>query len=268
MEGKSIVIIIIDKLMGTPIKKFENGGAIVELKPDINTEFVTANKLADGSKTAKDENVETRKSFIFEIDNEDIEVQKERAKILFESKIINRAVYSGSKSVHCRITVDDEPENKEEYKFVWKKLNELYFEGKADKACSNPARLTRMPSAIRANGVKQEKLCLSNEILKYEWRKEYELEKAVEDYLLKSELKSNQNGRTPIEILLKRNIPIEARKLLENSFIDGERHKEIPNAVAFLKKCGFELAELESLVKATNIKDSVNYVKKLYQYFK
>ena len=256
-----------DLYFGTPMRMLKSGGAVVDEYNSNGVEFVTINKLVDGSKTAKDENVECYSSFIFEIDDEDIEVQKERAKKLFEDKVINRAVYSGSKSIHCRITLMDEPENKEEYKYIWKKLNELYFENKADKACSNPARLTRMPNAIRSNGVKQERLYLSGELLNYDWRINYELEKQIDDYL-KKPIDFNSDGRTTVEKLLERNIPIEARKLLENSFVDGERHKMIPKAVSFLKRCGFELSEVERLVKATKIKDSRDYAKNLYNYMK
>jgi hypothetical protein len=267
MEEKRMKVIR-DYYMGTAMRKLKSGAAFVELKPNCNTEFVTINKLKDGSKTAKDENVETYRSLIFEIDNEDIELQKRRAKSLFENKVVNRAVFSGSKSVHCRITLNDEPDNKEQYKYIWKKLNEMYFENKADKACSNPARLTRMPNAIRSNGIKQERLYLSNELLNYDWRNEYELDRQIDALIAKQEIEYNQNGKTPIETLLKRNIPNEARKLLENSFTDGERHKEIPKAVAFLKKCGYGLNELELLVRATRIKDSNDYVKNMFNYFK
>jgi len=262
-------MIIKDEYFGTPMKMFENGSAIVEDEPNLNTEFITINKLNNLAKTAKDDEVETYRNFIFEIDNEDIEIQKERAKTLFENKIINQVVYSGGKSIHCRISLIDEPDNKEQYKFIWKILNDKYFQGKADRACSNPARLTRMPNAIRSNGIKQNRLFLSNELLNFDWRKDFDIDKQINEYLKKPDYSdSNLNGRDTIETLLKRNIPVEARKLLENSFIDGERHKEIPRAISFLKKCGFELNELEKLVWATKIKDNENYVKKLYQYFK
>jgi hypothetical protein len=260
---------ITDIFIGTPITQYENGTAKVEFNPTQATEFVTVNKLIDGAETAKDANVETYKNFIFELDNEDIETQKERARKLFEKKIINRAVYSGSKSIHCRITVEDEPDNKEQYKYIWKKFNEKYFENKADTACSNPARLTRRPNAIRSNGVKQELLFLSNEVLNYNWRKEYEQEKSIADYLQKQQInKINNNDKTPAETLLQRDIPVEARKLLTNNFQDGERHKEIPKAISFLKHCGYSLTEIENLVKATQIKDGKNYVKNIYEFVK
>jgi hypothetical protein len=256
--------------MGTAMRKLETGAAFVEIKPDRYTEFVTINKLRDDVKTAKDEYVETYRNLIFEIDNEDIELQKERAKKLFDNKVINRAVYSGSKSIHCRISLSDEPDNKEQYKYIWKKLNEMYFENKADTTCSNPARLTRMPNAIRSNGIKQERLFLSNWLLEFNWRSDYEFDKLIDNYYLNhlaNGLDLNKN-KTPIELLLKRNIPEEARKLLENSFVDGERHKMMPKAISFLKKCGYGLNELELLVRATRIKDSNDYVKNMFNYFK
>jgi len=57
------------------MRKLVSGAAFVELKPDKHTEFVTINKLMDGFNTAKDENVETYRNLIFEIDNEDIELR-------------------------------------------------------------------------------------------------------------------------------------------------------------------------------------------------
>ena len=71
-----------------------------------------------------------------------------------------------------------------------------------------------------------------------------------------------------METLLQRDIPVEARKLLTNNFQDGERHKEIPKAISFLKHCGYSLIEIENLVKATQIKDGKNYVKNIYEFVK
>jgi len=251
-------VIIDDKFAGTAMKQFGNGAAIVDSNPDKYTEFVTVNKLINDSKTAKDENVETLKNFIFELDNESIELQTKRAGQLFNENIVNRAVFSGSKSIHCRITIADEPDNKEQYKFVWKALNDKYFNGEADKSCSNPARLTRRPGAIRSNGVLQKRLFLSDVTLNFEWRGEYLLDKQIYEYLKKPEYLNSD--KTPIETLLKRNIPIGARKLLENSFSDGEKHLLIPGGVLFLKKAGYSLEEVQILVKNTNIKNK-NYDK-------
>jgi hypothetical protein len=262
--------IITDDFIGTPMKQLSSGAAIVDEIPSKTTEFVTINKLIDGSKTAKDENIETYNSFIFEIDNEDLDTQKERAKKLFDEGIVNRAVYSGGKSIHCRITLSNPPDNKEEYKYIWKKLNETYFENKADSACSNPARLTRMPNAVRSsNGKKQERLHLSNRTLDFDWKDEYERDKLIDKWIYAMDnSKPRLTGISTPEQLLNRNIPIEAKKLLENSFVDGERHKMIPKAIGFLKHCGWSLSDIDSLVKATKIKDGKDYVKNIYNYFK
>jgi len=89
-----------------------------------------------------------------------------KAKGLFEEKKVNRVTYSGKRSLHCRVSLEDIPETLEQYKFVWDRLNELLFEGKADRACSNPARLTKKPFAVRQdNGVEQKALiCLSKSV--------------------------------------------------------------------------------------------------------
>lgn len=118
-------------------------------------QFEVLNPLMEGE-TRKDENVSTRRNFIFEIDDLPLDEQKKIAKKLSEEHIINRIVYSGSKSLHMRVTVAQAIASKEEYKFIWKQLNAKYFDGHADKACANPARLTRKLGGIRqGTGKKQ-----------------------------------------------------------------------------------------------------------------
>lgn len=118
-------------------------------------QFEVLNPLMEGE-SRKDENVSTRRNFIFEIDDLPLDEQKKIAKKLSEEHIINRVVYSGSKSLHMRVTVAQAIANKEEYKFIWRQLNAKYFDGHADKACANPARLTRKLGGIRqGTGKKQ-----------------------------------------------------------------------------------------------------------------
>jgi hypothetical protein len=250
--------------------------------PNSHDYYITINKLKEGSTTAKDENVETYANFIFELDHEPVENQKERAKKLVEDRVVNRVVDSAGKSIHCRITLEDEPSNKEEYTFIWNKLNEIYFEGKADTQCNNPARLTRTPLGIRTKWknekgemevrppMKQERLFLNNNKLEYKWREEYEKEKLWENYLqnihkIRNDGFTRKNVST-IQQLRERNIPVEAKKLINNDFADGEKHNMIPKAIAFLKYAGISKEEICSLVKDTKINDSKNYAEKLYDF--
>ena len=99
----------------------------------------------------KDDCVISRRNFIFEMDDTPLEEQKKYLKDLIAKKIVNRFVFSGNKSIHMRITVNRDVNDTQEYKYIWKKLNAEYFDGKADKACANPARLTRKLNGIRVD---------------------------------------------------------------------------------------------------------------------
>jgi hypothetical protein len=145
-----------DRFDGTPMKQFENGAAVVF---DQSYGLVTINPLKEGSRTAKDENVITYANFVFEIDDEDLIAQNKRAHKLVRTGIVNRVVYSGKKSLHCRITLKRPPNNKEDYHKIWTELNEKYFEGKADKHCKNPARLTRAVNFVHDEKRKFQTVC-------------------------------------------------------------------------------------------------------------
>ena len=103
----------------------------------------------------RDANVATMRNMVFEMDDTPLQEQKQISKELIDKGIVNRVVFSGNKSLHMRVTLDREPEEVEQYKFIWSKINDTYFKGKADTACRNPSRLTRKMGAIRNNGKKQ-----------------------------------------------------------------------------------------------------------------
>lgn len=111
-------------------------------------EFEVLNELKDLSNRS-DANCLFHTRFLFEFDNLPLE---EQLKIVKEHvRQIRRATYSGSKSIHIILEFNDMYENfcSLHYKEIWNVLNEQLFEGKADRACSNPARLTRKPGAYR-----------------------------------------------------------------------------------------------------------------------
>jgi hypothetical protein len=236
-----------DLFIGTPIKQFDNGTAIV-VANDENYEFVTINPLKECSKTAADSNVAELKSFLFEFDTLSMNDQVRYAKKNIDK--INRILFSGSKSLHIRVTIEDEPEYKEQYKYIWNLINYCLFDSKADKSCSNPARLTRAPNKLRKNGNKQERLHLSETVYNLDWRHSWENEKVqiIAKY-------KHEKQKTNTHELLNRNIPIEARKLLTNNFKDGERHSQIWKAISFLKFAGWTKEDVTPYVKDTGIKD-------------
>lgn len=120
-------------------------------------EFETVNPIKAGERRC-DDNVASKRNFVFEMDDESLQGQMKYTEKLIKEKVINRCVFSGSKSLHNRVTINFEPESKEEYKWIFAKLNEKYFDGKADKACSNLSRFTRKPNGYRKDKGKIQKL--------------------------------------------------------------------------------------------------------------
>lgn len=137
---------------------------------EIDEKKATKEQIKKRLRTRKDANVSSMRNFIFECDNSTLKEQVERASFLKEKKILNRIVFSGNKSLHCRITINEDPENIEHYKWLWGKLNDKFFAGTADRACANPARLTRKPNGIRIKNGKKilQKLLFENNTIVFD----------------------------------------------------------------------------------------------------
>ena len=225
-----------------------------------DTQFETLNPMKPDIEHRSDEGTISKRNLLFEFDNISIEEQKEL--IEKNKSIINRCVFSGSKSIHSRITLTEEPESIEEYKYIWKRINEDFFNGLADKACSNPSRLTRCPNAIRENGKKQEllykneKVFFDSSIYKNDWleikRKEEEKKELAQ---LKAELFENEvKNKIPYDKLF----TDEARMILDNDFPAGERVAILTKGIPNLISAGYTFDEINEHIETMNNKDRVN----------
>jgi len=114
-----------------------------------------------------DDVVSSMRNYIFEIDDIPLEEQRTYIEKLKEN-VINRSVYSGGKSYHNRITINS-PNliSKEEYHYIWKCLNVLFFDGKADGQCKNPSRRTRVPNAWRQDKKVEQTMIVNNKNILY-----------------------------------------------------------------------------------------------------
>ena len=125
-------------------------------------------EAGNSSTGCRDDTVASMRNFLFEFDDLDDRVQRfhtPREKLLdgdrvylMSKTIVNRLVFSGSKSFHARVTIDYEPLDTDEYKRIWHYINDTFFEGRADEACSNPSRKTRRPNGFRLDTDKNQTL--------------------------------------------------------------------------------------------------------------
>lgn len=228
----------------------------------------------------KDIYCESMRNFIFEMDDTLLEEQQALSLKNFNSKIVNRVVFSGNKSFHNRVTIDEEPESIEHYKFLWNKINEKYFLGLADTACKNPSRLTRKPGAIRNDektGFKpvEQKLIVSNDnvfSIPAIWNNEWQ-QKKISIKMLEMMRKTKHYRHIPqsvdilteLESMENRTHNEEARQmaisLVEN---DGTlSYDQAARAVSYIGTLGFSAEEIIKQVDFGKWNFRKDYIEKL-----
>jgi len=227
----------------------------------------------------RDELCVTLKNLIFESDTLSREKQFKLAEELKEAGVINRAVWSGGKSLHMRVTLADapdpgEPDALKKYSFIWDLLNKRFFGGAADTQCKNPSRLCRAPMGERrmpGGNVELQYLHYESAFpLEYmaDWRDEYEA-----DAIAKKAAETKwdayfSSGR------FKNGAVNQAAQMFEAGLVrDGERHKLLPSAIGSWQAHGYELGNILPHIEKAAANDSaaernelVNYAKKLWRH--
>jgi hypothetical protein len=215
-------------------------------------QFETINPLLPG-KSRLDDNVSSFSNFLFEMDDTDLDVQRKLAEEYINSGIINRAVFSGNKSIHMRISLKNPPNNKEEYHYVWKLLKETYFKDyQVDIQNKNPSRLTRTPDVLRHDTNKLQELLFSNDtLLFFPW--EETLEKNIEDEKRRQHmkrvkaayLKSRNINKVPYDKLYHQ----EARDILDWNVPKGQRVEILSYGLPNLLSAGYSIDEIKTAIE-------------------
>lgn len=126
-------------------------------------QFVCLNALVASNAARTMSNIATRRNFLVEFDTLQTIGQQER---LFEkggALPFLTKVYSGKKSLHYVIGVDEALDD-ESYRVVFTMLS-WYFNNKNDTSCINANRLTRTGGAVREDtGVRQELLATGRRV--------------------------------------------------------------------------------------------------------
>lgn len=120
-----------------------------------------------------DYNVKAFRSFLLEIDTGDIASQLgylDKLQVPFSVRI-----FSGNKSVHQVITLDEDLPDLKTYKFIAQWIFKIVTF--ADKNCQNPSRSVRIPGAFRDKDKKQELIAIKSRVSHkelFEWLNRYE----------------------------------------------------------------------------------------------
>jgi hypothetical protein len=131
--------------------------------PDDEAQFFSINPLKD---RRLDINVTAYRNILVEIDTGTLEEQKK----ILDTVPFSTLVFSGGKSLHAIISLEEPLKTREEYddlvRAVYCKVPEC------DKSAKNPSRFSRVPDFVRDNGVTQDLIAVRSRIennIVYEW---------------------------------------------------------------------------------------------------
>jgi hypothetical protein len=166
----------------TPVVEIHREGERLRVngkwRPDPKGEYETVNEMKPGTITLADktQNVQYMDTFLFEADDADPHVYKLEEELLSKVETVTaetlfrerlrpqlaeakrlmregkawRIVYSGGKSYHVLVRVEDSPSSVDEYKWLHAHLcGELSSKVNYDRANTDPARLTRAPITFK-----------------------------------------------------------------------------------------------------------------------
>ncbi|GHV76875.1 hypothetical protein AGMMS49942_16960 [Spirochaetia bacterium] len=213
-------------------------------RQDDNANFITKNPLKETIDGFFHENalLLSMNNFCFEFDDIPIHQQwllwsKNRSKI-------HSVVFSGSKSMHFWIKLNNGPTNIDDYHKVVEYINRHWFNSLACSSCKAPSQLMRRPNYSREDGTPQ--LLMVNEMNTIDF-----------DYdLLPKPIPVIPPPVKPKKITTpapdwKSKINDNAKSFIENDQSPG-RHKRLPSAIGSFKAHGYTLEEVIAIMETYN----------------
>lgn len=122
---------------------------------DTHTAFFSINPM-DASKTRSDAAVTNYRSILIEMDKMVLDLQHQ-----YISEInmpYTTAVFSGKKSIHYIISLENELCDEQMYRNLVKRVYKAVGDQYVDHSCKNPSRFSRFPDHIRSDTGKEQKL--------------------------------------------------------------------------------------------------------------
>jgi len=196
------------------------------------------------------------RNFLFESDTLSLGEQKDIMNNLIDKGVLNRAVFSGNKSIHLIITSSLKVP-RDRYKDAWLAIAKHFGLVGFDEACAHPEKFTRAPGQTNPKTQKEQTLLYQSDA--------------------KIKLNGIKSGESDSRKLLAQSKPIEKSKALEKLneridelFYEGSRNLNLPRILTSILVNSLEYIEIENELKkhiASNDPDAqnlLNYAYKLY----
>ena len=139
-----------------PVEQVLSGRVRLEAKDpkysrDVNSDKLILVALNPINGSRADDKVTNYRSFLIELD---VGTLKEQINTIKHLKMpFTAQVFSGNKSIHTVITLDEDLKNEAQYRLLAKWIFAIITT--ADDKCENPSRCVRIPEAYREPGKKQ-----------------------------------------------------------------------------------------------------------------
>jgi hypothetical protein len=117
--------------------------------------FFSINPM-DPTKTRADAAVTKYRNFLVEMDKVPLDQQDQHISEI--DMPYSTAVFSGSKSIHYIISLEETLPDEQSYRALVKRIYKAVGYEKVDVSCKNPSRFSRLPDHIRSDTGKEQKL--------------------------------------------------------------------------------------------------------------
>lgn len=187
--------------------------SLISNNPELPVKMVSTDDLILASinpmkpnSNRNDSSVSAFRTFLIEIDTGSL---KEQINTIDHLKVpFSAQVFSGGKSIHTVITVDEDIPDEKRYRYIAKWLFNIVT--LADPNCANPSRCVRIPGSYRDNGKKQRLRNIKGRITHKElmdWLNRYKnLEPVVKEKKVLTGATSADRLSTWVSIALKKGI--------------------------------------------------------------
>ena len=217
--------------------------------------------------------------FLYEFDTIGLDEQFKIMRRLAKLNVLQRAVFSGSKSIHfiIEVKIKSQPMDKMEYRYLHRYMAEQLGLTQCDMQCIDPTRLTRAPNVRRKSNGNIQTLLYYNNTTRFPipdgWRRSYKNSMAMtDDAFVKGLLdKLNKGRRRRLTLSQKRDFADAyiSKEVVKGSFDDGYRHNNVPRIVKALKlACDLSVGEVQELLRPFLVdlpnQDLWNSIEKLY----
>jgi hypothetical protein len=225
---------------------------ISEKRISADYAFIAINPLLRGTSRA-DGNVNQFRNFLLEFDSGTVEEQR---KFLDTKQVpYSSLVFSGSKSLHAIVCLEESLKNEREWRKYMQALLKLVPE--ADRSVSNPSRFSRMPNHLRADTKSIQTLI------------ETRPRTSIKD--LTAMLEPHFKVAKPKEMVVKaieNGAPLSAwtYQFLLHGAPSGERHKRAMMAAFDMVKCGWTPEEISSKLETVWPTAARNEIENIVKY--